>query len=124
VASPVRLLHNAAYNMCLLEEGKTATCKGQPGGKFADPVPCFQKTRWEYRCHWVCYRGVYESFDGQLLLLLNASVKTISVEFITIECYIFANYIFYDDRNYLIDYIEIHTSIDLEQYSLLKYSRF
>ena len=46
------------------------------------------------------------------------------MEFITIECYIFANYIIYDDRSYLIDYIEIHTPIDLEQYSLLKYSRF
>ena len=43
MASPVRLLHNAAYNMCMFEEGKTGTCMAQPGGKFADSVTVFSK---------------------------------------------------------------------------------
>ena len=32
--------------------------KGQPGGKFIDPVTFFPKTLWEYRRHWICYSRV------------------------------------------------------------------
>ena len=45
--------------ICLKRAKQRPDSKGQPGGKFADPVTFFSaKTRWEYRCHWVCYRGV------------------------------------------------------------------
>ena len=46
-----------AYIICVsLKKAKQRPDrKGQPGRKFADPLTFFQETRWEYRCHWVCY---------------------------------------------------------------------
>ena len=46
-----------AYIICVsLKKAKQRPDRnGQPGRKFADPLTFFQETRWEYRCHWVCY---------------------------------------------------------------------
>ena len=68
-----------AYIICVMfEKGKTATWqKEETWWKICRPGDVFPKTRWEYRCHWVCYRGV-------CLLICHALVLTIMI----VSCYL------------------------------------
>ena len=65
VASPVRLLHTQHVSFVYVwkRQNSDLTETGNLVGNFPTRtrVRIFPKTRWEYRCHWVCYWGVLES---------------------------------------------------------------
>lgn len=48
------------YPACIISICVKKATWQKGGGKFAHPVAFFPKTRWGHRCHWVCYRGMFE----------------------------------------------------------------
>ena len=62
--------------VCLTKAKHWPDRKGQPGGKFSNPVRFFRKP--SDRCHWVCYKEVWQDKPTSLCRQLSESCTGLS----------------------------------------------